>query len=57
VFRPAEVEVGKDVVTLTNKQVAEPVSARYGWQPYSTGNLTNGTGLPASTFLLTLPRK
>lgn len=57
VFQLAEVKAAKDVVKLTNKRVAEPVSARYGWQPFSTGNLTNGTGLPASTFLLVIPRK
>ncbi len=56
-FQPAEVAIGKDVVTMTSKFIAEPVSARYGWQPYSTGNLTNGASLPASTFMLTLPRK
>lgn len=57
VFRPADVEIGKDTVTLTSKLITEPVSARYGWQPFSTGNLTNGASLPASTFLLTQPRK
>jgi sialate O-acetylesterase len=56
-LKPAGVEIQKDGVTLTSRLVAEPVSARYGWQPSSTGNLTNGEGLPASTFLLTLPRK
>ena len=57
VFQPAEVEIVKHTVTLTSRLVTEPVSARYGWQPYSTGNLTNGASLPASTYLLTLPRK
>ncbi len=42
VFRPADVEVGKDAITLTSILVTEPDSARYGWQPFSTGNLTNG---------------
>ncbi len=57
VFRPADVAIEKDSATLTSKLVADPVSARYGWQPFSTGNLTNGASLPASTFLLTLPGK
>lgn len=57
VFEPAEVTTGSDAVTLTSARVAAPVSARYGWQPFSTGNLMNGASLPASTFLLTRPRK
>lgn len=52
VFMPAEVQLGNDVVTLTNELITQPVSARYGWQPYSHGNLVNGEGLPASTFML-----
>ncbi len=56
-FRAADVEIGRDTITLTNNIIAQPVTARYGWQPFSTGNLTNGESLPASTFLLTLPRK
>ncbi len=31
-------------------QVKMPCKVRYGWQPYSIGNLVNGEGLPASTF-------
>ena len=27
---------------------------RYGWQPYTTANLTGATGLPASTFSIDL---
>jgi sialate O-acetylesterase len=27
-----------------------PDSIRYGWRPFSTGNLVNSVGLPASTF-------
>ena len=27
-----------------------PKGVRYGWKPYSRGNLVNGEGLPASTF-------
>lgn len=58
VFRPADVEIGKDkdTVTLNSNFIVEPVSARYGWQPFSTGNLINSASLPTSTFLLTLTR-
>ena len=30
-FRPADVEIGKDTVTLTSKFITEPVSTRYDW--------------------------
>lgn len=56
VFRPTEVVIGKDAVTLSSALVPNPCKARYGWQPFSVGNLTNGVGLPASTFLLTIQR-
>lgn len=56
VFWPAEVAAGIDAVTLTSARVAAPRSARYGWQPFSTGNLTNRASLPASTFSLALPK-
>lgn len=56
VFRPAEGKIEKGAVALTSPLVTTPVAARYGWQPFSTGNLTNGAMLPASTFVLTLPR-
>jgi sialate O-acetylesterase len=52
VFQPCEVAFGKETVTLTSQAVPEPISVRYGWQPFSAGNLTNGMHLPASTFLL-----
>lgn len=31
-----------------------PVAIRYGWNPYSRGNLVNESGLPMSTFLYSL---
>jgi len=30
---------------------------RYGWQPYSQGNLVNEDGVPVSTFLIEHPFK
>ena len=49
VFVPAEAAIvdGKIVLTST---VAEPAYVIYAWQGYTTANLVNGEGLPASTF-------
>ena len=55
VFWPAVAQLGNDAITLSSNSAAEPCAARYGWQPFSKGNLTNRAGLPASTFLLNLP--
>lgn len=50
-FYPAEAEIIGNQVKVCSKQVKAPCKVRYGWQPYSIGNLVNGEGLPASTFL------
>lgn len=49
-FYPAEAVVQGDKLKVTSPKVKAPVEIRYGWQPYSTGNLVNSEGLPASTF-------
>ncbi|OWK37618.1 sialate O-acetylesterase [Fimbriiglobus ruber] len=56
-FRPAEVALAGDTVSLSVGGLDAPTAARYGWQPYSRGNLTNGAGLPASTFVTTAAPK
>lgn len=50
-FYPAEAVIEGEQVKVRTKRVKEPCRVRYGWQPYSIGNLVNGEGLPASTFL------
>ena len=37
---------------VVTSPVAQPKAVRYGWVPWSQGNLVNGEGLPASTFAL-----
>lgn len=39
-----------DHVVISNSQVTEPVAVRYNWADNPSGNLVNGTGLPASPF-------
>ena len=49
-FHPAEARVeGADVV-VKSAAVKVPCAVRYGWQPYTTANLVNAAGMPASTF-------
>jgi sialate O-acetylesterase len=50
IFKPAIAEIAGDKIEVFSKEVKKPEYVRYGWQPYSEGNLVNGAGLPASTF-------
>ncbi len=49
-FVPAEAVVVGNEVKVSSPKVRNPKYVRYGWEPFSTGNLVNGEGLPASTF-------
>ena len=51
-FYPAEsVEILKDgTIRVKSCKVKVPARVRYAWQPYTTANLVNSEGLPASTF-------
>lgn len=49
VFMPAKASIeGNEIVIQT--QMKEVQKIRYGWNPFSRGNLVNEAGLPASTF-------
>ncbi len=49
-YIPAQARAeGENIVVSFDKTIA-PTLLRYGWQPYTDGNLTNAQGLPASTF-------
>lgn len=49
-FFPATAIVENNVVKVFSPKVKNPCRVRYGWQPYTTANLVNEAGLPASTF-------
>lgn len=49
-FWPAEAIVVGDEIKVSSSHVNQPCEVRYGWQPYSAGNLVNQENLPASTF-------
>ncbi len=50
IFREAKAEIRGSKVWVRSDQVPVPKYVRYGWQPYTTANLVNKAGLPASTF-------
>lgn len=54
IFEPvsASVEANEIVIQTKFKDVQK---VRYGWKPFSRGNLINECGFPASTFELSLP--
>lgn len=53
IFYPAEGKAEADGrLRVTSKDVKDPVSVRYGWQPFTRANLVNSDNLPASTFRL-----
>jgi sialate O-acetylesterase len=49
VFMPAKASVGGNEIVI-HTQIKEVQKIRYGWKPFSRGNLVNESGLPASTF-------
>ena len=51
IYYPASAVVENGVVKVWSKQVPRPCYVRYGWQPYTTANLVNGSGLPAAGFV------
>ena len=49
-YHPAEARIEGETVIVFSEKVKKPHFVRYGWKPFSDGNLVNGAGLPASTF-------
>ena len=49
-FYPATVEIIGDRLSAYSPHVPRPHRVRYGWASFNRANLTNGAGLPASTF-------
>lgn len=50
IYHPAEATIKNNTVIVRSKEVKQPATARYGWQPFTRANLVNAAGLPASTF-------
>lgn len=55
-YYPATAEVLEDgLMRVFCEFVKSPRYVRYGWRPYSNGNLVNRENLPASTFRVGIP--
>lgn len=50
-FVKATAEIQNNRIIVSHSSIENPTIVRYGWQPYSKGNLVNSEGLPASTFI------
>jgi sialate O-acetylesterase len=50
-FVAATARVEKDTVVVSSAEDSHPVYVRFGWAGVVDGNLFNGAGLPASTFV------
>ena len=51
IFYPATAKVVGETIEVSSPEVAYPQQVRYGFAPFTDGNLVNGAGLPASTFV------
>jgi sialate O-acetylesterase len=49
IYAAAEAEIRGETLVI-KAAGGKPAKVRYGWVPWSQGNLVNGEGLPASTF-------
>jgi sialate O-acetylesterase len=54
-FLPAEATIDGNTIVVTNPQISDPISVRYGWANSPDCNLFNREGLPASPFQAVLP--
>ncbi len=57
IFHSAAATILGEKILLHAHEVNTPCRVRYGWQPFSAGNLVNGDGLPASTFEISVHAK
>lgn len=53
-FEPATAVVEGNRLKVKSSKVKHPRYVRYGWQPFTRANLVNESGLPASTFKMTV---
>lgn len=51
IFYPATARVVGNKIEVHSPEVKQAEQVRYGFAPFTDGNLVNGAGLPASTFI------
>lgn len=49
-FKPAEVEIKGNIITVSSKEVAEPLYVRYCWTNYGNVTVFDVNGLPLAPF-------
>ena len=50
VFVPAKAKIVKNILQVWSSKIKKPRYVKYGYTPFTKGNLINENGLPASTF-------
>ena len=50
IFKSAKSEIKNGILEVWNPEIENPRYVRYGYTPFTEGNLINNSGLPASTF-------
>ncbi len=50
IFKPAKSKITNGILEIWHPEIKHPRYVRYGYTPYTNGNLINAEGLPASTF-------
>jgi sialate O-acetylesterase len=50
VFKPAKSNIKNNILEVWHPKIIKPRYVRYGYSPFTESNLTNKSGLPASTF-------
>ena len=50
IFKPAKSRIKNNILQVWHPNIKKPRYIRYGFSPYTDSNLTNKSGLPASTF-------
>jgi sialate O-acetylesterase len=50
VFAKASTSINDNILFVWSKEIKKPRYVRYGYSPFTESNLTNKSGLPASTF-------
>ncbi|MFD0762794.1 GDSL-type esterase/lipase family protein [Lutibacter aestuarii] len=49
-FVPAKAKINKNILEVWSSEIKNPRYVKYGYTPFTKGNLINKQGLPASTF-------
>ena len=54
-YREAQTKIEGNAIVVSAEGVKKPIAVRYAWKPYTTADLKNAQGFPASTFEIKRP--